>query len=302
MKFAAIDIGSNAARLIFIHVYETPDGPQFVKDAMYRVALRLGEESFLKGKLSKEKIDALVSTMKAYKHLIDVHQPVQVMACATSAMRDARNAKEVVEKVYKKSGIKIDIISGQREAELVMTNHVEKFTLDENKNYLYIDVGGGSTELILLSKGKVIDKHSFNIGTLRMSMGKVKDIHWRDLYVWLESYKEKYHPLFGIGVGGNINTIQKYFIKAKQAEVYYSDLQRTLTLLEPLSVEERILKYGFKPDRADVIVPATKIFMRIMSVVEIDTLYVPKVGLGDGMIHLMYEKMQKKKKQTTRKN
>jgi exopolyphosphatase/guanosine-5'-triphosphate,3'-diphosphate pyrophosphatase len=211
-------------------------------------------------------------------------------------MRDAKNAKDVVAKVYKKSGIKIDIISGQREAELVMTNHVEKFTLEENKNYLYIDVGGGSTELILLSKGKVIDKRSFNIGTLRMSMGKVKDLHWRDLYVWLEAYKEKYKPLFGIGVGGNINTIQKHFIKAKQQEVYYNDLQRTLSALEPLTVDERILKYGFKPDRADVIVPATKIFMRIMSVVDIDTLYVPKVGLGDGMVHLMYEKMQKKNK------
>lgn len=296
MKFAAIDIGSNAARLIFINVYETPEGPQFVKDAMYRVALRLGEESFLKGKLSKEKTAELISTMKAYKHLIDVHRPVQVMACATSAMRDAKNAKEIVEKVYKKTGIQIDIISGQREAELVMTNHVEKFTLDENKNYLYIDVGGGSTELILLSRGKVIDKRSFNIGTLRMSMGKVKETHWRDLYVWLESYKKKYHPLFGIGVGGNINTIQKHFIRGKQTEVFYKDLEYTLKQLEPLSVDERILKYGFKPDRADVIVPATQIFLRIMRVVDMDTLYVPKVGLGDGMIHLMYEKMQRKKK------
>lgn len=295
MKFAAIDIGSNAARLIFINVYETPAEPQFVKDAMYRVALRLGEESFLKGKLSKAKTDDLISTMKAYKHLIDVHQPVQVMACATSAMRDAKNAREIVEKVYKKTGIRIDIISGQREAELVMTNHVEKFTLQENKNYLYIDVGGGSTELILLSAGKVIDKRSFNIGTLRMSMGKVKETHWRDLYVWLEGYKEKYKPLYGIGVGGNINTIQKYFVKGKQTEVHFADLEYTMKQLEPLSIDERILKYGFKPDRADVIVPATKIFMRVMSVVDIDTLYVPKVGLGDGMIHLMYEKMQRQR-------
>lgn len=295
MKFAAIDIGSNAARLIFINVYETPAGPQFVKDAMYRVALRLGEESFLKGKLSKTKIDNLVSTMKAYKHLIDVHEPVQVMACATSAMRDAKNAKEIVEKVYKKTGIKIDIISGQREAELVMTNHVEKFTLQENKNYLYVDVGGGSTELILLSQGKVIDKRSFNIGTLRMSMGKVKETHWRDLYVWLEGYKANYQPLFGIGVGGNINTIQKHFVKGKQTEVHFADLDHTLKQLEPLSIDERILKYGFKPDRADVIVPATKIFMRVMNAVDIKTLYVPKVGLGDGMIHLMYEKMQRKR-------
>lgn len=296
MKFAAIDIGSNAVRLIFINVYETPAGPQFVKDAMYRVALRLGEEAFLKGKISAKKEDELLSTMKAFKHLIDVHKPVQIMACATSAMRDAKNAKEIVTKVFKKTGIDIKIISGQKEAELILSNHVEKFSLDETKNYLYIDVGGGSTELILLSKGKLVDKWSFNIGTLRMTLGKVKPKHWQELDVWVDHFKGKYQPLFGIGSGGNINTIQKHFVKRKEPEVHYNDLQKTFESLNDMTLDERILKYGFRPDRADVIVPAAQIFMHIMHRLNIETLHVPKVGLGDGMIHEMYDKMTKGKK------
>lgn len=296
MKFAAIDIGSNAVRLIFINVYETPTGPQFVKDAMYRVALRLGEEAFLKGKISKQKEAEMLSTMKAFKCLIDVHKPVQVMACATSAMRDAKNAKEIVQKIKKKTEIDIKIITGQKEAEFIFSNHVEKFQLDENKNYLYIDVGGGSTELILLSKGKLVDKWSFNIGTLRMALGKVKAKHWQELDKKIDHFKGKYKSLSGIGSGGNINTIQKLFVKGKKQEVHFSDLQFTLSQLEKLSIDERILKYGFRPDRADVIVPAATIFMHIMSRLSIDTLYVPKVGLGDGMVHEMYENIIKTKK------
>ncbi|MFN8282793.1 MAG: exopolyphosphatase [Chitinophagales bacterium] len=296
MKFAAIDIGSNAVRLIFINVYETPTGPQYVKDAMYRVALRLGEEAFMKGKISAKKEADLLSTMKAFRHLIDIHKPVQIMACATSAMRDAKNGNEIVEKIYKKTGIDIKIISGQKEAELILSNHVEKFQLDEKKNYLYIDVGGGSTELILLSKGKLVDKWSFNIGTLRMTLGKIKEKHWKELDVWIDHFKGKYQPLLGIGSGGNINTIQKYFVKRKDNDVHYEDLQHTLDNLESLTVDERILKFGFRPDRADVIVPAATIFMHIMQRLDIETLYVPKVGLGDGMIHIMYEKMTKGKK------
>ena len=296
MKFAAIDIGSNAVRLIFINVYETPTGPQFVKDAMYRVALRLGEEAFLKGKISEKKTEELLSTMKAFKHLIDVHKPVQIMACATSAMRDAKNAKEIVAKVLKKTGIDIKIITGQKEAELILSNHVEKLQLEENKNYLYIDVGGGSTELILLSKGKLVDKWSFNIGTLRMTLGKIKEKHWKELDVWVDHFKGKYQPLLGIGSGGNINTIQKHFVKRKDNEVHLIDLQFTYDKLESMTIDERILKYGFRPDRADVIVPATTIFMHIMQRLSIETLFVPKVGLGDGMIHEMYEKMTKVKR------
>lgn len=296
MKFAAIDIGSNAVRLIFTNVYETPDGAHFVKDIMYRVALRLGEEVFLKGKISAKKEAQMISTLKAFKHLIEVNEPVQVMACATSAMRDAKNGKEIVAKIYKKTGIDIQIISGLKEAELILSNHVERFQLDENKNYLYIDVGGGSTELILLSKGKLINKWSFNIGTLRMTLGKVKEKNWKKLDEWTEYFKGKYTPLYGIGSGGNINTIQKVFVKRKGQEIHYNDLQSTIDKLDGLSINERILRYGFRPDRADVIVPAAKIFTYIMKRLEIDTLFVPKVGLGDGMIQEMYKARTKNKK------
>ncbi len=296
MKFAAIDIGSNAVRLIFTNVYESPTGPHFVKDIMYRVALRLGEEVFLKGKIAAKKEAEMLATLKAFKYLIEVHQPVQIMACATSAMRDAKNGKEIVEKIYKKTGIQIQIISGLKEAELILSNHVEKLQLEEDKNYLYIDVGGGSTELMLLSKGKLIDKWSFNIGTLRMALGMVKQKNWEKLDKWIANFKGKYNPLYGIGSGGNINTIQKLFVKRKSPEVHYNDLQLASHKLEPLSIDERILKYGFRPDRADVIVPAAKIFTYIMERLDIDMLYVPKVGLGDGMIHEMYQKMTKQKK------
>ncbi|MEZ5053485.1 MAG: exopolyphosphatase [Chitinophagales bacterium] len=296
MKFAAIDIGSNAVRLIFTNVYETPNGPQFVKDAMYRVALRLGEEAFLKGKISKTKEAEMLSTMKAFKHLIDVHQPLQVMACATSAMRDAKNANEIVEKIYAKTGIDIKIISGKKEAAFILSNHVEKLQLEEHNNYLYIDVGGGSTELILLADGVVVDKWSFNIGTLRMALNQVKPKHWKEMDVWLDHFKGKYQNIVAIGSGGNINTIQKHFVKRKSAHVSLEDIQSAHAILSKLSVEERILQYDFKPDRADVIVPAAQIFIHIMSRLNIDDLFVPKVGLGDGMIHEMYEKLEKKKK------
>ena len=296
MKFAAIDIGSNAVRLLFSNVFEINNRTSFKKSALIRVPIRLGADVFTTGEISTHNAKRLLKTMFAFKNLIDVHKPVEIMACATSAMRDAKNSKEIVAKILKKTGINIKIISGQKEAELILSNHVEKFQVDENKNYLYIDVGGGSTELILLSKGKLVDKWSFNIGTLRMTLDKVKPKHWKELDVWLAHFKGKYTPLFGIGSGGNINTIQKHFVKRKEQEVHYSDLQKTFDALNKMSIDERILKYGFRPDRADVIVPASQIFMHIMKRLNIDTLYVPKVGLGDGMIHEMYEKMTKGKK------
>ena len=291
MKFAAIDIGSNAVRLVFVNVYETPHGTQYVKDIMYRVALRLGEEVFSEGKITKQKEKEFISTMKAFKHLISVHKPVQVMACATSAMRDAKNSKEIVDKIFRKTGIEIQVISGKKEAQYILSNHVERFSKENSINYLYIDVGGGSTELIFLSNGKLIDKWSFNIGTLRMAMGKVSEKNWKELEVWLEHFKGKYAEIIGIGSGGNINSILNHFVKNQKDRVDYKDLEKALNTLEPMSLDERILKYAFRPDRADVIVPATKIFLFIMKRLNIDHLIVPKVGLGDGMIHEMYEKM-----------
>lgn len=291
MKLAAIDIGSNAVRLLFINVYETPEGPKYVKDAMYRVPLRLGEEVFRKGKLSKKKVKDFIYTMQAFRKLMKVHDPVAYMACATSAMREAANAEEVIQKIKKKTGIKISIISGQEEADILFSNHVEQFQPDPNLNYLYIDVGGGSTELILISKGEKADRRSFNIGTLRLRDGKVSDQEWLDMEYWLMGIRDQYAPMKAVGTGGNINTIQKYFNKSKSPELSLQTIQDTYDQLKPLSLEEKILRFSLKPDRADVIVPAAEIFIKVMRLLNIESIIIPKVGLADGMVHQMFEQI-----------
>jgi exopolyphosphatase/guanosine-5'-triphosphate,3'-diphosphate pyrophosphatase len=291
VKLAAIDIGSNAVRLLFIHVYETPDGPKYVKDAMYRVPLRLGEEVFKKGKLSKKKVRDFVLTMQAFRKLMKVHDPVAYMACATSAMREASNADEVIQKIKKKTGIKISIISGQEEADILFSNHVEQFQPDPSLNYLYIDVGGGSTELVLICKGEKVDRRSFDIGTLRLRDGKVTDKVWLDMENWLLAFRDKYAPLKAVGTGGNINTIQKYFNKTKSSDLSLQTIQETYEKLNALSLEEKILQFSLKPDRADVIVPAAQIFIKVMTILQIDSVIIPKVGLADGMVHQMFEQI-----------
>lgn len=291
MKLAAIDIGSNAVRLLFINVYETPEGPKYVKDAMYRVPLRLGEEVFKKGKLSKKKVKDFVNTMQAFKKLMKVHDPVAYMACATSAMREASNAEEVIQKIKKKAGIKISVISGQEEADILFSNHVEQFQPDPNLNYMYIDVGGGSTELILICKGEKVDRRSFDIGTLRLRDGKVEDKTWLEMEYWLLALRDKYAPLKAVGTGGNINTIQKYFNKSKSEELSLQSIQETYDKLKGLSLEEKILQFSLKPDRADVIVPAAQIFIKVMTILNIESIIIPKVGLADGMVHQMFEQI-----------
>lgn len=291
MKLAAIDIGSNAVRLLFVHVHETSDGPTYVKDALYRVPLRLGEDVFTKGKLSKAKIKDFVNTMIAFKKLMKVYQPVAYMACATSAMRDASNGKEVLDKIKKKSGIKVNIITGQEEADFIYSNHVEKLQPDPERNYLFIDVGGGSTELILVSKGEMVDRKSFNIGTLRLREKMVSDKIWKEMEKWLEDFKENYPDTIAVGTGGNINTMQKYFSKSKKMEMPCSTIYETYAALKDLSLQERMLRYSLKPDRADVIVPAAEIFIRITNVLGVDSILVPKVGLADGMVHQMFEEL-----------
>jgi len=291
LKLAAIDIGSNAVRLLFINVYETKDGPTYVKDALYRVPLRLGEDVFTRGKLSKTKIREFVNTMQAFKKLIKVHKPAAYMACATSAMRDAANSEEVLDKIRKKTGIKIRIITGQEEADILFSNHVEKLQPDPKHNYLFIDVGGGSTELILVSKGEMVDRKSFNIGTLRLRDNMIDEKTWKELDKWLDRYKDQYPDSIAVGTGGNINTMQKYFSKSKKLEMPCSVIRYTYDTLKGLELEERILKYSLKPDRADVIVPAAQIYLRITAALGVENILVPKVGLADGMVHQMFEQI-----------
>ena len=258
---------------------------------MYRVPLRLGEDVFIKGKLSKKKIKDFVATMEAFKKLMKVHKPVAYMACATSAMREASNSEEVLHKVKKASGIKISVISGQEEADFLFSNHIERFQPEPNKNYLYIDVGGGSTELILISDGEKIDRKSFNIGTLRLRDNQVENSEWKKMDKFMQEMLSKYSPIIGVGTGGNINTMQKYFGKSKKQELDISVIRDTYEKLKDLSTEQKIMQYNLKPDRADVIIPAAIIFLRVMDNMQLKSLLVPKVGLADGMIHQMFEQI-----------
>lgn len=276
-----------------MNVYETTSGPVFVKDAMYRVPLRLGEDAFLKGKIGKENIKRTISTMSAFKKLMAIHETSAYMICATSAMREAKNAKDVVKQVRKKTGLEIEIISGQMEAEIIFSNHVERMRLHPDKNYLYIDVGGGSTELVLIKKGEMVDKRSFNIGTLRVKFDKVKEKEWLELENWLMPFKETYAPITAIGSGGNINGLIKAFGSKKKMELTTAEIESDFAKLQAMTTQEMIIQFQMKPDRADVIIPAIQIYLRILKTLEIKDVFIPKVGLSDGIIHVLYEKMKR---------
>ena len=208
MKFAAIDIGSNAVRLLFCNVYEDNGKTYYKKAELIRVPIRLGEDSFLNKKISAKKADKLVTAMKAFKHLIDVYDAVDYRACATSAMRDAENGCDVVARVRKEAGIKIEIIDGKTEADIIFSNHIEEH-LDKANNYLYIDIGGGSTEITLFSKNKVVVSQSFNIGTIRMLHEQIDKEYWSYFKNWVKEQTNGYKPLIAIGSGGNINKLFK---------------------------------------------------------------------------------------------
>ena len=295
MIFAAIDIGSNAVRLLIDHVFETKEKPYFDKEELIRMPIRLGEDTFLHGEISKVKIEKLTATMRGFSELLKVYDITALRACATSAMRDAKNGKEVIELVKKESGISIEIIDGKTEAATIFSNHVEEM-LDPDKNYLYIDVGGGSTELTLLSNKKVVAQKSFNVGTLRMLFNKIEKDEWEAYKQWVKKHTNGVKPLHGIGSGGNINKLFKMGGKKDTKHLSYDKLKSMHDMLSSYTYEERITILGLKPDRADVIIPASKIFLSAMKHAEIEKIYVPQIGLSDGIIHQLYEEHRKKKK------
>ena len=296
MKLGAIDIGSNAVRLLLMNVYEGSNGPMYIKDSIYRIPLRLGEEAFLEGKLSDEKVNALIKTIKAFKHILEIHNTETFMACATSAMREASNSRKIIEKVKDKTGIEIEIISGQKEADIIFTNPLESNNFNEDHNFLYIDVGGGSTELIIISDGQLIDKISFDIGTLRLKHNMVSPGVWREMRTWLYQFRNQYSPITGVGSGGNINYILKHYSKNKNNTLSLDIIETCYRMLKVIPNEDKELKLGMKPDRADVIVPALEIFRKIMNWLDIEEIYVPKLGLPEGIIKQLYERSKKKEK------
>ena len=293
MIFAAIDIGSNAVRLLLSHVYEIRGKVFFEKEELIRMPVRLGEDTFLKGEITKERADKLVSAMRGYKELMNVFNIIAYRAVATSAMRDAKNGKEVIERVKKEANIDIEIIDGKTEAATIFSNHAEEF-LDPLKSYLYIDVGGGSVELTLISDRKTIAQKSFNVGTLRMLFGKIDNNEWDSYKQWIKKNTQGIKPLNAIGSGGNINKLYKMSGKRDSKHLSYEKLKSMQDMLSSYTYEERITILGLKPDRADVIIPATKIFLTAMKYADIERVYVPQIGLSDGIIHLLYEEHKKK--------
>jgi exopolyphosphatase/guanosine-5'-triphosphate,3'-diphosphate pyrophosphatase len=295
LKFAAIDIGSNAVRLLFCNVH-THDGTTSIKKAeLIRVPIRLGEDSFLNKKISVKKADKLVTAMKAFKHLIDVYDAVDYRACATSAMRDADNRYEVVERVRKEAGIKIEIIDGKTEADIIYSNHFAQH-LDKDQNYLYIDIGGGSTEITLFSKNKAVVSQSFNIGTIRMLHNQIDKDYWNYFKNWVKEITAGYMPLTAIGSGGNINKLYKMTCKKPNKPLAVSKLKSLCELIESYTYEERIHVLGMNTDRADVIIPASKILLTVLKKAEIAKMIVPQIGLSDGMVHQLYDKHKENKK------
>ena len=291
MRLAAIDIGSNAARLLISDVIQAPDSkPEFIKMALVRVPLRLGFDVFDKGEISTGRSKKIIKTIQAYKLMMDVYEVEHLRACATSAMRDAKNGSEIIEQVRRETGVDIHIISGQEEASFIYENHVAE-NMKRDESYLYIDVGGGSTELTFFSDGQLIFKESFNIGTIRLLKDQVKDSQWDDLKDFIKSKTKGYHHVTAIGSGGNINKIFS-ISKKKDGKPLSLDLLRDYYKeFSSLPLADRMRLYKLREDRADVIVPALLIYLNVMRWADAEEIYVPKIGLADGLIQNLYEEL-----------
>jgi exopolyphosphatase/guanosine-5'-triphosphate,3'-diphosphate pyrophosphatase len=289
MKFAAIDIGSNAVRLLLARVFENPDGPFIKKESLVRIPLRLGDDAFLRKIIPQEKINRLSNTMLAFKYLIDAYEPLDYMACATSAMREADNSAKIIHEVSKYSGLKLEVIDGKQEANIIFSTHIEE-KLNPDTAYLYIDVGGGSTELTLFHKNQPVEERSFNIGTIRLLNNLVSKKQWNEFKQWTKTHCSNYDKISAIGSGGNINKIFRLSGKKENSPVTYKKLLSISKSIRQYTFEERIYKLGLRPDRADVILPASKIFTSIMRWGNINHIYVPQIGLADGLVHILYQR------------
>lgn len=290
INYAAIDIGSNAVRLLIKHVEEDLNGiPRFSKVLLLRVPLRLGFDVFAMGKISEQKEKNIIRLMKSYRHLMKIYDVDDYRACATSAMRDAENGAGIIKRIKKKTGIQIEIIDGQEEAKMVYNNHIEQME-DRKGNYMYVDVGGGSTEINLLSQGELVCSRSYNIGTVRILNQAVKESEWERLKTDMAELAQSYPQTNIIGSGGNINKLYRLATKKdkKQLRITVATLRQLHESLKELSVEERMEKYSLKPDRADVIVPAGDIFLTIAGLIGATYIYVPVIGLSDGIIDNLY--------------
>ncbi len=289
MLFAAIDIGSNAGRLLLANVMDFDGKIVADKLNLVRIPLRLGMDVFQKGVISPEKETMLVRTFKAYRDLLEVFQPVDVVACATAAMREALNSSEVLKRVKDEAGMDILIIDGEQEAKIISesdNSHLMRY----HPHALYIDVGGGSTEITWYQNDKLLQTHSFNMGTIKLLYNSVAEKEWNALQQWLYNLKLDAQPFDCIASGGNINKLTKMFGNRAINTLTVDQLSEAHDYLEGFSVEDRVNKLGLRPDRADVIVPAAFIFKKIMEWGKIYELQAPKIGLADGLVVELYKK------------
>jgi exopolyphosphatase / guanosine-5'-triphosphate,3'-diphosphate pyrophosphatase len=292
MRLAAIDIGSNAARLLITEVIMNNGKPQFNKLNLVRVPLRLGFDVFEQQEISSDKEQMLISTIKAYKHLLEVYDVKYLKACATSAMRDAKNAPAIIDRVKEETGIRIEVISGDTEATLIYENHIAE-NLATDHSYLYIDVGGGSTELTFFADGKLVVKQSFNIGTIRLLKGQVEEAHWEAMKEFIRNgLKGHDNDVIAIGSGGNINKVFSLSKRKEGKPLTLELLKDYHRELSSFSVEDRIRIYKLREDRADVIVPALSIYINVMRWANAPEIYVPKIGLADGLVQHLYEEVK----------
>lgn len=293
MKLAAIDIGSNAARLLITNVIEgIGHPPEFNKIDLVRVPLRLGFDVFEQGIISENRTNMIMETMKAYSHLLKAYDVNHLKACATSAMRDAANGAEIIEKVKAETGIDIEIISGDLEASIIYETHVAE-NMSTNNSYLYIDVGGGSTEINLFAEGKLLFKQSFNIGTIRLLKNLVAEKTWEEMKEAVKTKIKGYKKIIAIGTGGNINKIFSISKKKDGRPLELTLLRDYYKEFSGFSVKDRMRLYKFREDRADVIVPALLIYINVMRWADADEILVPKIGLVDGLIQHLYGELRK---------
>lgn len=293
MLFASVDIGSNAARLLFANVFEISNKVYVEKATLVRIPTRLGEDVYSTNYISEDRANNLIKTLKAFRLLIEVYNPVGFDACATAAMREALNGMDLLERIRTESGFNVRLIDGIEEANIIRRTNKIGFEQPENL-CMYIDVGGGSTDISIMNHHEILDVKSFKIGTLRMLSKKVNEKEWDRLKDMIKKYSKGFGSLNIIGSGGNINKINKLFGDSVTFTLTIDQLKDAYYYLKDFTLEERINKLGLRPDRADVIVPAAEIFLFIMNIVEAKNILVPKIGLADGLVYQLYEKYKNK--------
>ncbi|MBU2061452.1 Ppx/GppA phosphatase family protein [Flavobacterium frigidarium] len=287
-KYAAIDIGSNAMRLLIVNIVEQEGKePQFNKSSLVRVPIRLGQDAFTVGEITEENIDRMCDAMTAFHLLMKVHKVQSYRAFATSAMREAYNGKEIVELIQEKANVTIEIIDGKKEAAIIASTDL-LYLLNTDKTYLFVDVGGGSTEFTLFSNGKMVNSKSFKAGTVRLLNDMVCDIVWLEIEKWIKTNTSDYEEVTLIGSGGNINKLFKMSGITQEKPLSYIYINSQYAFLNSLTYEQRISELGLNPDRADVIIPAVRIYLNAMKWSGARQIYVPKIGLSDGIVKAMY--------------